>query len=194
MRYLISNAKPGTKLRRVIVDGKLLHAVGDDPVFGLRKIDEDSLKGRVKGWVVDHIPTGSRVGIYQRQRDAKMVVAQLIEKVPPEKLKHSSLPVVKSAIRRGHKLLEEWIVGIALNPSVPVKTFAEYVAAHPSTPVDGQSPPKPYFVEVKADDSGRWCGNGLTFATIPEAEAYAKDLTSRWTAVREWRVVESEVD
>jgi len=48
---------------------------------------------------------------------------------------------------------------------------------------------KPFKVEVIADNTGTWCGNGLTFATVQEAEAYAQDLWSRWTAVRSWRVV-----
>jgi hypothetical protein len=47
-------------------------------------------------------------------------------------------------------------------------------------------------VEVIADNSGKWCGNGLTFATRGEAEAYALDLACRWTSVRDWRVVEVE--
>ena len=47
-----------------------------------------------------------------------------------------------------------------------------------------------YIVEVVADSSGEFCGNGLTFDTIPLAETYARDLFSRWTAVRKWRVVE----
>jgi hypothetical protein len=49
-----------------------------------------------------------------------------------------------------------------------------------------------FLVQVIADNSGRWCGNALTFATQPEAEAYARDLHMRWTAVREWRVVPTE--
>jgi hypothetical protein len=46
-------------------------------------------------------------------------------------------------------------------------------------------------VEVIADRSGEWVGNGLRFATQAEAEEYAKDLYSRWTAVKEWRVLPS---
>jgi hypothetical protein len=46
-----------------------------------------------------------------------------------------------------------------------------------------------YAVEVIADSSEVWCGNALKFPTIEAAEAYAKDLWSRWTAVRSWRVV-----
>jgi hypothetical protein len=46
--------------------------------------------------------------------------------------------------------------------------------------------------EVIADSSGKFCGNGLRFATKGEAETYAADLAYRWTLVREWRVVESD--
>ena len=51
---------------------------------------------------------------------------------------------------------------------------------------------KGWKVEVIADSSGKWCGNQLVFATKEAAEEYAKDLTWRWTAVREWRVVETD--
>ena len=49
-----------------------------------------------------------------------------------------------------------------------------------------------FKAEVIADNSGVWCSNGLRFKTREEAEIYAKDLSYRWTAVREWRVVESD--
>ena len=45
--------------------------------------------------------------------------------------------------------------------------------------------------EVIADSSGKWCGNALRFATREEAEANVRDLSMRWLAVRETRVVES---
>lgn len=48
-----------------------------------------------------------------------------------------------------------------------------------------------FKVEVQADRSGTWAGNGLTFTTKHEAEEYARDLMDRWTAVRDWRVVEA---
>ncbi len=48
-----------------------------------------------------------------------------------------------------------------------------------------------FAAEVIADGSGQWVGNQLRFATEAEAETYAKDLYSRWTAVREFRVVPS---
>lgn len=46
--------------------------------------------------------------------------------------------------------------------------------------------------EVIADDSGQFVGNALCFATQSEAKQYAIDLSCRWTAVRDWRVVESD--
>ncbi len=48
---------------------------------------------------------------------------------------------------------------------------------------------KQFKVEVIADSSGTWAGNGLRFDTESDAEVYAKDLMSRWTLVREWRVI-----
>ena len=54
-----------------------------------------------------------------------------------------------------------------------------------------------FKVEVIADNSGQWCGNGLTFDTVEKATDYAQDLFNRWTAVyrwtavRSWRVVDS---
>jgi len=46
--------------------------------------------------------------------------------------------------------------------------------------------------EVIADNSGKWCGNALRFATAEEAQVYIGDLMMRWTAVRDVRVVESD--
>jgi hypothetical protein len=46
--------------------------------------------------------------------------------------------------------------------------------------------------EVIADPSGKWCNNGLAFATKEEAEQNVFDLSMRWTMVRETRVVESD--
>jgi hypothetical protein len=45
--------------------------------------------------------------------------------------------------------------------------------------------------EVIADSTGKWCGNALRFATREEAESQVRDLSWRWTAVRDTRVVES---
>lgn len=46
--------------------------------------------------------------------------------------------------------------------------------------------------EVIADDSGKFVGNALRFATKEEAEANVHALMMSWMAVREWRVVESD--
>jgi len=51
---------------------------------------------------------------------------------------------------------------------------------------------KSFAAEVIADSSGKFCGNGLRFATEAEAKEYVDDLEWRWTAVRETRVVESD--
>lgn len=53
--------------------------------------------------------------------------------------------------------------------------------------VDGR-----YRAEVIADASGKYCGNGLRFDSIGSAEEYARELMSRWTLVRSWRVVDGE--
>jgi hypothetical protein len=49
-----------------------------------------------------------------------------------------------------------------------------------------------FKVEVIADSSGKWCGNGLRFDTEAAAEAYARDLMDRWVLVTDWRVVKVE--
>lgn len=49
-----------------------------------------------------------------------------------------------------------------------------------------------FKAEVVADRSGKFCGNGLAFATEGEAMAYAKDLAGRWTLVTDYRVVPSD--
>jgi hypothetical protein len=46
--------------------------------------------------------------------------------------------------------------------------------------------------EVIADNSGKWYGNALRFATKAEAESSAYDLACSWTVVRDWRVVECD--
>lgn len=45
--------------------------------------------------------------------------------------------------------------------------------------------------EVIVDSSGKWVGNALRFETFEEAERNVRNLYSRWTLVRETRVVES---
>jgi hypothetical protein len=46
-----------------------------------------------------------------------------------------------------------------------------------------------FKVEVIADSSGHWAGNGLTFDSVQAGEEYARDLYSRWTLVSRWRVI-----
>jgi hypothetical protein len=46
----------------------------------------------------------------------------------------------------------------------------------------------PFKVEVIADSSGMWAGNGVSYDTVEAAVDGAQDLFARWTAVREWRV------
>jgi hypothetical protein len=48
-----------------------------------------------------------------------------------------------------------------------------------------------YAPEVIADSTGNWTGNSLRFGTREEAEGNVRNLYSRWTSVRETRVVES---
>lgn len=49
-----------------------------------------------------------------------------------------------------------------------------------------------YKVEVLADNSGHWASNALSFDSVDSAESYARDLWARWTAVKAWRVVDTE--
>jgi hypothetical protein len=48
-----------------------------------------------------------------------------------------------------------------------------------------------YAPEVIADSGGAWAGNSLRFATREEASQWVRDLSVRWTLVRDTRVVES---
>ncbi len=50
---------------------------------------------------------------------------------------------------------------------------------------------KPFRVQVIADNSGKWAGNGMRYATKEEARDAARDLASRWMLVRKWRVMET---
>lgn len=50
----------------------------------------------------------------------------------------------------------------------------------------------PFKAEVIADSSGKWVGNSLVFPDAEQAADYAADLASRWTLVRDTRVVETD--
>ena len=61
---------------------------------------------------------------------------------------------------------------------------------------DGTPTPYATTVSFKAEvttagDYGQYSSNALRFATREEAESYAYELSIRWTAVRDWRVIES---
>ena len=52
--------------------------------------------------------------------------------------------------------------------------------------------PTSWKPEVQTDSTGAWYGNALRFATKEEAEANAKALSGRWTAVLATRATESD--
>lgn len=49
-----------------------------------------------------------------------------------------------------------------------------------------------FAVQVIADDSGEYTGNGLRFDTVKEALDYAEDLAWRWTLVQKYKIVVAE--
>jgi len=49
-----------------------------------------------------------------------------------------------------------------------------------------------YKVEVIADNSGKWAGNGMRYSTEDAAREAGQSLASRWTLVQQWRVVPSD--
>jgi hypothetical protein len=51
--------------------------------------------------------------------------------------------------------------------------------------------PTSWAPQVTADNSLKWGGNRLRFATRDEALAYARDLARRWTLVKTWRAAPS---
>jgi hypothetical protein len=48
-----------------------------------------------------------------------------------------------------------------------------------------------FAVEVTADNTGKFYGNSLRFASREEAKSYAADKMWNWTAVRDTRVIET---
>jgi hypothetical protein len=46
-------------------------------------------------------------------------------------------------------------------------------------------------VEIIAYTGGQWSGNSVRFATRDEAEAYGRDLATRWLVLEDWRASES---
>jgi hypothetical protein len=47
-----------------------------------------------------------------------------------------------------------------------------------------------YEVNTYGDPVDSWAGNAVRYDTADDAEAGAKDLFGRWTAVKFWRVVD----
>ena len=56
---------------------------------------------------------------------------------------------------------------------------------------DPAKAPNSFAIEVIADSSGKWCGNGARYLTEEAAKMAAHDLSMRWALVRESRVVPS---
>lgn len=53
--------------------------------------------------------------------------------------------------------------------------------------------PKSWKPEVQtAGDGDAWTGNGLAFQKRDDAEAWVRDLSLRWTAVKDVRTVASD--
>lgn len=52
--------------------------------------------------------------------------------------------------------------------------------------------PISYKPEVQTDNTGKWYGNALRFATEEEAKANAHDLMCRWMMVRDYRAAPSD--
>ena len=48
-----------------------------------------------------------------------------------------------------------------------------------------------FRVEVIADNSGVWAGNGIRYDVVTDAVDAARDLHSRWMLVRQWRVIDN---
>lgn len=49
-----------------------------------------------------------------------------------------------------------------------------------------------WTVEVIADETDKFISNNLVFGTQAEAEDYGRVLSVRWTAVKQWRSVETD--
>ena len=47
------------------------------------------------------------------------------------------------------------------------------------------------FVNTAGDPADSWATNAKEYGTVEEAEAAAKDLFMRWTAVKYWRVMDA---
>lgn len=70
-------------------------------------------------------------------------------------------------------------------------TPAHKNVAAPAAQIKPSPLPQSWAVEVIADSSGKWCGNGCRYSSQLAAQIAAKDLSNRWFAVTDWRVVPS---
>lgn len=52
--------------------------------------------------------------------------------------------------------------------------------------------PRSWKPEVLVNNTEKWCGNALRFATETEALENARDLSCRWLVVRDFRASESD--
>jgi hypothetical protein len=48
------------------------------------------------------------------------------------------------------------------------------------------------FVNTHGDPEDSWATNAMEYGSVEEAEEAAKDLFSRWTAVKFWRVMDAD--
>jgi len=48
------------------------------------------------------------------------------------------------------------------------------------------------FVNTAGDPPDSWNTNAMKYGSVEEAEAAAKDLFMRWTAVNQWRVMDAD--
>jgi hypothetical protein len=100
---------------------------------------------------------------------------------------------VKSIMR--DKVLRKKMLDGAVRFIIAVEQGERDMGRMLSTPSDAPEPTKStrsWKPEVIADDSGKWTGNGLAFAKKEDAEEWVRDLSLRWTLVRDTRVVPSD--
>lgn len=76
-----------------------------------------------------------------------------------------------------------------LDPGVVVDQFEEIETFYDD---DADAVAPTLRVQVIADSSGTWAGNGMEFSDIDKAVRYARDLMGRWTLVTDWRVIDLE--
>ena len=93
------------------------------------------------------------------------------------------------------KKLIVWTPAIYAGPSIGVINLTHEqvsrILANQPPKETTTMPTTSYKAEVTVGSDPKWYDNALRFATHEEASAYAKDLFSRWTSTREWRVTET---